>query len=286
MNKLFAIIVALCACASAVAQQRADIVVSYDFTAPRASSGVAVKKMTLLANSGGSKYFNEISLWTDSLSSTPEGKSKLNEIIRASCLTMHPDGYEYWDFTKGPVKNVYTYVFNDGSDGQLTVYDEWGEEKKFYTEPVDEMQWTLEPDSVADVMGYECVMAHTDYHGRHWTAWFTPDIPLSVGPWKLRGLPGLILKAEADGGFSFSATGMQHTDRLMTPMYSAEDYAETDRKKALADHEYFYNHHEEILKAQNGGMAKITYHDDEGNEISAPIFDGRKHSLEPDYKDK
>lgn len=242
--------------------------------------------MTLLANSAGSKYFNDISLWTDSLESTPEGKAKLDEIIRANCLVQSPEGYEYWDLTKGPVKNIYTYVFNNNSDNTLTIYDQWGDELRFYTEPSDEMQWTLLPDSTNLILGYDCNLAESDYHGRHWKAWFAPEIPLCFGPWKLHGLPGLILKAEADGGFSFNATGLQHSDRIISPMYSAEEYKKTDRCKAQADNEYFINNQEAILKAQNGGMAKITYSDEDGNEIAAPVYDAAKHSLEPDYEAK
>ena len=127
-------------------------------------------------------------------------------------------------------------------------------------------------------------MAETDYHRRHWRAWFTTDIPLAYGPWKLHGLPGLILKAEADGGFTFTATGLQKTDRLITPMYSAGDYIKTERKKALADNEYFINNMEAILKAKFSNLGSVTYHDDEGNTVS-PVFDGWKDSLEPDYKE-
>lgn len=253
---------------------------------PSLSGGSYKDKMTLLANSAGSKYFNDISLWTDSLESTPEGKAKLDEIIRANCLVQSPEGYEYWDLTKGPVKNIYTYVFNNNSDNTLTIYDQWGDELRFYTEPSDEMQWTLLPDSTNLILGYDCNLAESYYHGRHWKAWFAPEIPLCFGPWKLHGLPGLILKAEADGGFSFHATGLQHSDRIMSPMYSAEEYKKTDRRKAQADNEYFINNQEAILKAQNGGMAKITYSDEDGNEIAAPVYDAAKHSLEPDYEAK
>lgn len=274
----------LCFIAIAAMAQTADIEVRYEYTRPSLSGGSYTNKMTLLANSAGSKYFNDISLWTDSLESTPEGKAKLDEIIRANCLVQSPEGYEYWDLTKGPVKNIYTYVFNNNSDNTLTIYDQWGDELRFYTEPSDEMQWTLIPDSTNVILGYDCNLAESDYHGRHWKAWFAPEIPLCFGPWKLHGLPGLILKAEADGGFSFNATGLQHSDRIMSPMYSAEEYKKTDRSKAQADNEYFINNQEAILKAQNGGMAKITYSDEDGNETAAPVYDAAKHSLEPDYK--
>ena len=271
---------------AAMAQSKADIIVCYDCKTPRASGGERITKMYLLANSVNSKYFNDISLWTDSLASTPEGKAKYDEIIRANCLVKDPEGYEYWDLTKGPVKNIYTYIFNDVADDSLTHYDEWGDELMYYTEPLAEIQWTLAPDSTASVLGYECQMAEADYHGRHWKAWFTTDLPLPFGPWKLRSLPGLILKAEADGGFAFVAIGLQNTGRIITPMYSPNEYKKTERKKAQANHEYFVNNQEAILKAQNGGMAKITYADADGNEIAPPVYEAGKHSLEPDYKNK
>ena len=184
--------------------------VSYECKSPGFVRKEVKRDMTLLANASKSKYFNDISLWTDSLSSTPEGKAKLDEIIRANCLVMHPDGYEYWDLTKGPVKKIYTYVFNDITSSLQTVYDEWAEESHYYTEPLEEQTWDIVADSTATILGYECLMAKTDYHGREWTAWFAPDIPLSFGPWKFRGLPGLILKTEADGGFSFIAKGLEN----------------------------------------------------------------------------
>jgi len=60
-------------------------------------------------------------------------------------------------------------------------------------------KWKIIPgDSV--IAGYKCSCAKTSFRGRVWTAWFTSDIPIHLGPWKLGGLPGLILYAKDSAG--------------------------------------------------------------------------------------
>ena len=266
------------------AQNLAGIRVSYEYTRPARTGKNITTKMSLLASAAGAKYFNETSQWADSLQSTPDGKRKYYEIMRKSCIVEKPDGTQTLDLNKGPAKVVYTYVFVSPTEDILTHYDEFGEENCYYTEPLGEMGWTMTEDSTATVLGYECIMAESDYHGRHWKAWFAPEIPLPFGPWKLHGLPGLILKAEANGGFSFVATGIEHTDTEIPPMYFADDYSKVDRKKALENAEYFFNNMESIMSAEGGGKVTVYAVDDEGNRYELPEYDGRKHNLEPDYK--
>jgi GLPGLI family protein len=101
---------------------------------------------------------------------------------------------------------------------------------RFACHEKDEMpEWASVDDSSATILGYECRMAVTNFKGRTWKAWFTEDIPFSLGPWKLTGLPGLILKAEdADGQFSFMAVGMKSVAQPI--FYTGSDYESTDSK--------------------------------------------------------
>jgi len=70
--------------------------------------------------------------------------------------------------------------------------------------------WQLLSDSTKTLLGYACHMATVKLGGREWKAWYTEDVPMSYGPYKLGGLPGLVLEAfSTDGDYRFTCTGMK-----------------------------------------------------------------------------
>jgi GLPGLI family protein len=60
-------------------------------------------------------------------------------------------------------------------------------------ETMSDMAWEIQSDT-ATLFGYLCQKATLKYRGRDWTAWFALDIPISDGPYKFGGLPGLIVR--------------------------------------------------------------------------------------------
>ena len=79
-----------------------------------------------------------------------------------------------------------------------------------YTENTPSLIWTyLIEEKSYNVMGYHCHVAKCNFGGREWKVYYTNDIPLPYGPWKLNGVKGLVLKAEdSEHNFVFEAVGL------------------------------------------------------------------------------
>lgn len=64
-------------------------------------------------------------------------------------------------------------------------------------ETAPKINWNISTDT-ASFSGIHCQKATTYFKGRNWNAWFAADLPFTNGPWKLNGLPGLIVEAYDD----------------------------------------------------------------------------------------
>ena len=63
-----------------------------------------------------------------------------------------------------------------------------------YTEQLPKIEWMV-ADSVKQIGNYVCQKATAKVYGREWIVWYSSDIPVSAGPYVLKGLPGVILEA-------------------------------------------------------------------------------------------
>ena len=89
------------------------------------------------------------------------------------------------------------------------------------SEPTPDIAWTLTDDTLT-VSSYLCQQATATFRGVEWRVWYTEEIPSSAGPWRLRGLPGLIVKAENDAHTFCLAELRQEASPITAPEQNPE----------------------------------------------------------------
>ena len=104
---------------------------------------------------------------------------------------------------------------NYPSKGKSTYYHYIHEPRIFYyEEDIPQIDWQLVSGDTT-LLDYQCKKATCKFRGRDWTVYYTMDIPISEGPWKLCGLPGLVLYArESLGEFTFSCAGIEKPENV------------------------------------------------------------------------
>ncbi len=104
-----------------------------------------------------------------------------------------------------------SFIYKNYPEGKVTETAYFEMQDWCYEEDWEKPEWEIS-DETKEILGYQCFKATTDYRGRRWTAWFAPEIPVQDGPWKLCGLPGLILEAiDNHREFHFIASGLMQT---------------------------------------------------------------------------
>ena len=109
------------------------------------------------------------------------------------------------------IKQKPTFHLVDISKGMMRSQENNMFEYVLVEEPLPKIKWEIfdEEKMIADT--YRCKKAVGDFRGRTYTVWFAEEIPISSGPWKLNGLPGLILEAEeSEGKFFFKFKSLKH----------------------------------------------------------------------------
>lgn len=82
----------------------------------------------------------------------------------------------------------------------------------YYEETIQNIEWELLDDQ-KEILGFTCRMAEGVFDERKWTVWYAEELAQPFGPWKLIGLPGLILEAESeDKTIHFIASALEGQD--------------------------------------------------------------------------
>ena len=87
-------------------------------------------------------------------------------------------------------------VYTDQSEGLMFAQEYDIEGNAFLlSDSLYPMQWEITGEE-KKIGSYTCTRARCRFRGRDYIAWFTPDLPVACGPWKMGGLPGLILELQ------------------------------------------------------------------------------------------
>lgn len=164
-------------------------------------------------------------------------------------------------------EGTYEDIFiNYPQEGSLSVFSRFMKKTFLYTEPTPNLNWEISSE-VDTVLNYNCIKAYTSFRGRKWIAWFTMDIPLNYGPWKLAGLPGLILKAEdSDRYFSFEAIGITQSNSSPIIIYN-DPIQKCKREDILRMNDLRWKDSDYLIKITSGREAVSFSNNDFNNTI-------------------
>ncbi len=139
-------------------------------------------------------------------------------------------------------------------------------------EGVLKQKWSLK-DEFKNISGYKCQKATLHFRGRRYEAWFTSEIPLPFGPWKLGGLPGLILEAyDLTKEISFVA------EKITIPDSKANlNVKEPQSGERISHKEYVSSNTIDVDKITQSIMARMP----EGSKIKS--VKTKKNVLELEY---
>ncbi|MCX7546841.1 GLPGLI family protein [Xanthomarina sp. F1114] len=137
----------------------------------------------------------------------------------------------------------------------------WNQWVDFYVaEKTPKIEWKLEKETkkIADFTAHK---ATGKFRGRTYTAWYVLEIPLPFGPWKLQGLPGLILEAHDEDkemfiyfkGLEYPTDNKASITQIKRPVDHPKNWSTLQDFKDRLDDIYEKSKNTSIIIAQKQG---------------------------------
>lgn len=106
-------------------------------------------------------------------------------------------------------------IYREGSK----IYYTGNISRDFFTFESTYLKWKTDYNEMKTVLGYQCNKATTVFNNRIFTAWYTREIPISEGPYRFKGLTGLILEINDEKMYhSFKAIGLEKKQIEIKPI--------------------------------------------------------------------
>lgn len=223
----------------------------------------------LQIGNGIGKFYDYSSYQTDS-------------VVQAGCTDKIVATYKFRE-----QRNAFFFdqtVYQNNPKGKITVQSVITPNFYNYEENRNPIKWVME-EGEDTVCGYSCRIARGEYGGRTWIVKYTPEIPTQNGPWKLTGLPGLILDAtDTEGIHHFNAVAFRSSSVDMTPLNNGGTIT-TSRAKFIRTKNEFEKNPIGNIPPESIGEMEVRKHGDNPSE-STILINGiqlrmRTHSYIP-----
>ena len=177
-------------------------------------NGYQVYRAELYTGDSGSLFFYQI-----------ENKSENNEPI--------PGGSDADEFQFDIVDTTRFFILSDRVGNRIHQLERIPAANALCVvlEPFESIEWIITGQKKV-IDSFECEEARGSFRGRDYTVWFTDALPFSFGPWKLHGLPGLIMEAhDATSEVQFVVSAVRIIDaNSHIPVPTIHEYPVLDRK--------------------------------------------------------
>jgi GLPGLI family protein len=215
-----------------------------------------------------------------------EGKKQFAADFLQMNKREYMEGYDFID--ELPLLRAESFCFmpqvwTNYPEGQVTVRDAIPPSIYETQEKRKTIKWTLNDDTLK-VAGYLCKTAVCQLHGLKWTVRYAEDIPTTAGPWKLCGLPGLIVEAVSDDGtHRFTLTELQHAtapifyETNAITVKTSEEKLIKNRNKTFGNRLYPKDSHYYIANLQSVDVVYV----DEGAIINGTYVSNKAHVYMP-----
>lgn len=241
---------------SAQVQTKKSYKLEYLLTFVQDSTNIDLKKQEkfyLFTNSYKSKFISANAILIDSL----KEKAKTNRQFALSLFA---------DLSKIPKTNFSFELYKKANSDTIVTIDKILNDKFIYSEEINN-SWTILSDTL-NINGFQCKKAVQKFKGREYTAWFTPEIPISDGPYKFKGLPGLIIQINDERNhYSFELNSLESSNKeTLTPNIFDKSLIKTTSKEfkntqLKSSKNYFQRLEQSGIQLNNTGKKKL------GNKI-------------------
>jgi GLPGLI family protein len=164
-------------------------------------------------------------------------------------------------------------VYKNYRNSKISIVDLVVDNISLVEEEIPTIPWKITTET-KEIKGLKCQKAIGDCKGRTYEAWFCKDYPYSAGPWKLSGLPGLIIEAsDTKNQVVFSFVGYEklstNTTDISIPIEIKK--IELSAYKKVLDSYIVYKIGDKKFKVMDDGT---------GNPLSQNIFSNNGSQLE------